>query len=411
MYSCRMKGGRLRRRDRGDVRRSVRQRERMRAHDLTECRRVVEHLRDRHLQDRRRRIGQGDRGDVRIVQPIRADARQTRQDVGRRIEDANCSRNIEGALIGKEVRNRNVKEDRAARHDRGRALVDRDIVQDRYALRRGCVERQRAVVENQLQVLSGQHRGRSARTSPDGRHIDGDDIRARRLDVHVDRAVAGHRECQVRAVAGHRLQVGAHRQQIDVCDVVLCRAEGDGEGLRGGFSINDISSVVRKEDAVGVVGVPAAGVLDDLSGGAIDDVQRHRAEVRLGCARRDRRGDDVAAGRLAEFRGLLGGDARREILGGHKFVARVVGVGDKILVQCLVITGRRRSRTIRRPVRNAIVMPRPDDDRRFGIRGQLIEQGLPVTESGLRGLSFELDFGEVEGDVRRDIDRLGVLTG
>ena len=68
-----------------------------------------------------------------------------------------------------------------------------------------------------------------------------------RLDVDVDRAVAREREGQVRAVAGHGLEVGAHRQIVDVRDVVLRRAECDGEVFGGGEpAVTLAASLARK---------------------------------------------------------------------------------------------------------------------------------------------------------------------
>ena len=72
------------------------------------------------------------------------------------------------------------------------------------------------------------------------------------------------------------------------------------------------------------------------------------------------------------------------------------------------VYGTGRPRVIVIPIRRTIVMPGPYDDRGRGVGRELTEQGLPVGVSLRGSLVVVLDLGEVEGDVRRDVDRPGI---
>ncbi len=214
--------------------------------------------------------------------------------------------------------------------------------------------------------------------------------------MDVGDAVAGHRERQVRAVAGDGLQIGALRQRVNMGDVVLGRAQRGGDVADAAFG---------HEDAFAVVGIPTAGVLDHIRA-AVGDVERHCAEVVRGHARRDRDIDRIRSRvGLGKRRALLGGDAGGEILRGHKLVAGLGSVSDEICVHLRRINARVRGVGGCVPVGHTIVMPRPHDDRRLRVGRELVEEGLPVGQR-LRGrLVVILNLGEVESDIRRDIDR------
>ena len=95
------------------------------------------------------------------------------------------------------------------------------------------------------------------------------------------------------------------------------------------------------------------------------------------------------------------------VFGGHELVARVVGVGDEVREHLGGVT-RIAAGAVGVPIGRAIVVPRPYDDRHLRVGRELIEQRLPVGQR-LRGcLVLKLDFGEIEGDVGRDIDRAGI---
>ena len=221
--------------------------------------------------------------------------------------------------------------------------------------------------------------------------MDRDDGAREGFEVNGDLAVSRYREIQVGTVADHRQQVCPRRQTRNMGNVVLGCAERDRER----------AAVLGHKYLLGVEGIPIRNVLNNVAA-ALNHLERHLPQI-LRC-RIGSYGDvhGVADSRVVDVRFLLGRDPCGELLEGDKL---------HVLRGCLRDEIREHLRRVGRgraggPGRCGIVMDRPDDNRRAGrVGGQCGDLGCPVGLRLRHGLALILHLGEIEDDVRSNVDR------